>query len=292
MKILLLINFLLAFSVTYSQYDKQSANEDVIEYHNLFDSTMREGVSCYRIPAIITAPNADLLVAIDERVPSCRDLKWSKDINIVVRRSSDTGNTWSEIETVVDYPYGQSASDPSMIVDQVTGEIFLFFNFMDLDNEKDVYYLKVVRSRDNGRSWSSPIDITSQITKPEWNNDFKFITSGRGIQTSTGKLLHTLVNLENHLHLFESDDHGKTWSLIDTPIIPANESKVVELADGSWMINSRIEGGGLRFVHTSSDQGKSWISRPDSSLCVLANGDIGLFFESDDYKENVLSALH
>ncbi|CAN5287674.1 hypothetical protein BH20BAC1_BH20BAC1_27310 [soil metagenome] len=63
-----------------------------------------------------------------------------------------------------------------MIVDKVTGEIFLFFNFMDLDNVKDMYYLKVVRSPDNGKSWSLPVDITSQITDPEWHADFKFMT--------------------------------------------------------------------------------------------------------------------
>jgi len=60
--------------------------------------------------------------------------------------------------------------------------------------------------------------LTSQITKSEWHNDFKFITSGRGIKTSSGKLIHTLVNLENGLHLFGSDDHGESWYLIDVPI--------------------------------------------------------------------------
>ena len=45
-------------------------------------------VSCYRIPAITTAPDGSLIAAIDERVPSCGDLKWSRDINIVIRRST------------------------------------------------------------------------------------------------------------------------------------------------------------------------------------------------------------
>ena len=117
------------------------------------------------------------------------------------------------------------------------------------------YYLHLVRSKDNGKSWSEPEDITSQITLPEWHNDFKFITSGRGIQTRSGKLLHTLVNLNYGLHLFGSDDHGKTWFLIQTAIKPGDESKVVELADSSWMINSRVNGSGLRYVHTSANEG-------------------------------------
>lgn len=337
--------FLLIITASYSQ--------SALKFENLFSAENKENVSCYRIPSIITAPNGDLIVAIDERVPSCGDLKWSKDINIVMRRSADNGETWSDIEMIVDYPLGQSASDPSMIVDDITNEIFLFFNYMDLDKEKDVYYLKFVKSDDNGRTWGSPVDITSQISKPAWHADFKFITSGRGIQTRSGKLLHTLVNLENGLHIFGSDDHGENWYLIDTPIVPANESKIVELADGSWMINSRLNGQGYRQVHTSVDEGKTWISKADttlvdpgcnasiirytsvvdgddrnrllfanakmkkgrknmtvrisydegkswsngktvygggsaySSLSVLPNGEIGLFFEKDDYTENV-----
>ena len=102
----------------------------VAEYQDLFNNTMHAGVACYRIPAIVTAPNGDLVVAIDERVPSCSDLGRNKDINIVMRRSSDDGKTWSEIETVVDYPHGKSASDPSMIVDEVTDKIFLFYNYI------------------------------------------------------------------------------------------------------------------------------------------------------------------
>jgi sialidase-1 len=244
-----------------------------------------------------------------------------------------------------------------MIVDRVTGEIFLFFNFMDLNLEKDVYYFKVIKSSDNGKTWSSPEDITSQITKPDWRSNFKFITSGKGIQTSSGKLLHTIVNLEKGLFVYGSNDHGETWYLIDTPIIPGDESKIVEMADGTWMINSRINGKGIRFVHTSDDEGKTWFSKPDSSLidpgcnasiirytsvkdgadmnrlifsnakmkddrfnmtvrisydegetwsagktiysgssaysslCVLANGDIGLLFEKDNYNDNVFTSF-
>ena len=315
---------------------------------------MEEGVSCYRIPALITAPNGDLVAAIDQRVPSCGDLKWSQDINIIMRRSTDNGATWSPIETVVDYPLGQSASDPSMVVDTITGEIFLFYNYMNLEKEKDIYYLHVLKSSDNGKSWSAPQDITAQITKPEWHKDFKFVTSGSGIQTSTGKLLHCLVNLNNGMHVFGSDNHGKSWYLIDTPIRPADESKIIELSDGSWMINSRSnDKKGIRYVHISNDEGTTWtttaasqlqdpgcnasilrytskeiggvrgpllfananatdarknmtvkVSYDDgktwsrgktiyegssaySDLTLLNNGDIGLFFEKDDYSQNV-----
>jgi len=336
----------------FGQEDLPKFSEGLEQMHDLFNASENPGIACYRIPAIVTATNGDLVVAIDERVPSCNDLRGSRDINIVIRRSQDHGHSWTEIERVADFPDGKSASDPSMIVDRETGEIFLFYNYMDLDKEKDVYYLHVLKSKDHGKSWSEARDITSQISKESWHKDFKFITSGRGIQTSTGTLLHCMVNLDHGMHLFASDDHGLSWYLIDTPIKPANESKVVELADGKWMVNSRTNGKGKRFVHISNDRGKTWESKASpelidpgcngsiirytsvreghdknrllfanakskkhrvnltvrisydegrtwtegktiypggsaySSLTVLQNGQIGLFFEKDFYTEN------
>ena len=268
MKRKLLLWGLLFLALLYSaaQSNEPKLAEGLIETHDLFNTSMNPEVSCYRIPALVTATNGDLVVAIDERVPSCHDLRGSNDINIVIRRSQNRGKSWSEIEKIVDFPLGKSTSDPSMIVDQLTGEIFLFYNYMDLEKEKDIYYLHVIKSSDNGLSWSEAEDITSQIAKAEWHKDFKFITSGRGIQTTNGKLLHCMVNLDHGLHLFGSDDHGKTWHLIDTPLKPGNESKVVELDDGRWMVNCRANGKGKRFVHTSSDQGKSWSTRPEPEL--------------------------
>ena len=265
-KILLYFVLVLLFSNSYTQNEFIKNNYDSLKFISLFNRKLKDSVSCFRIPAIVKAKNSDLIVAIDERVPSCGDLKWNNDINIVIRQSKDNGNIWSEIKTIIDYPVGESASDPSMIVDNLTGEIFLFFNYMNHNKEKDTYYLKVIKSKDNGLSWSQPEDITSQITKPEWHYNFKFITSGGGIQTNSGKLINTLVNLEKGLYIFYSNNHGNSWNLIDNAIYPADESKIVELADGSWMVNSRLNSGGLRYVHLSKDEGRTWSSRPDSNL--------------------------
>lgn len=259
---LLLICFVI-FATELSAQDQK--NDQQFEFTNLFNGEDVDD-GCYRIPALITASNGDLIAAIDERIQNCGDLRSNRDINLVIRRSSDNGKTWSDIETVVDYPIGQSASDPSMILDEQTGTIWMFFNYMDLDNEKDIYYLKAISSSDNGKTWSEPVDITSQITKPDWHDDFKFITSGRGIQTSDGTLLHTLVNLDEGVFIFGSRDHGDSWFFIDSSIKPADESKIVELPDGIWMVNSRVADIGMRYVHTSKNRGETWNSQADSTL--------------------------
>jgi sialidase-1 len=263
---LLSVSFLVLCLLSLAQTAEPKMAEGLIQVHDLFNASANEKVSCYRIPSLVTAVNGDLIAAIDERVPSCQDLRGSRDINIVIRRSENNGQRWSDISTIVDFPDGKSASDPSMIVDRETGDIFLFYNYMDLDLEKDVYYLHVIKSENHGRSWSDPVDITSQISLPEWHKDFKFITSGRGIQTSAGTLLHCLVNLDHGLHLFGSNNHGASWYLIDTALKPGNESKVVELSDGRWMVNSRANGKGMRYVHVSPDKGLTWKTRPEPAL--------------------------
>lgn len=321
-------------------------NSQNFQFQNLFDASISQNIACYRIPSLISTNNEVLIAAIDERNKSCSDLKWNRDINIVIRKSNDQGKTWSKIEKIIDFPIGQSASDPSMIVDRFTNEIFLFFNYMDLDNAKDVYRFMLIKSLDDGESWSKPIDITNQITKKEWANDFMFITSGRGTQTKEGTLLHCLVNLNNGTHVFGSNDHGKNWFLFGNALKPGDESKIVELNNGNWLVNSRVNSNGFRYSHLSKnngltwesyknndlidpgcnasilnyddnfllfsnahnsssrknlsislskDSGKNWIKNKTiysgesaySSMIKLKNGDIGLFFEKDNYTKNV-----
>ena len=237
-----------------------------------------EGVktAVYRIPALCTAPNGDLVAVCDARHEGGGDLNHAKPINIAVRRSSDGGVTWTEPVFTWKWKWTEdehwAGSDPSLVVDAKAKKIFLFYNVWESKKRHGVFQFYVQESSDNGRTWSKPRDISKDIAFPEWpfgkrdrEGGFIFITSGSGIQAKDGMLLHTIVHVNDGNALFGSDDHGRTWKPFGKPVKNGDECKVVELSDGSWMINSRWRGGG-RQIHVTKDRGKTWESRYDTTL--------------------------
>ena len=234
------------------------------------------GIAVYRIPALCTAPNGDLVAACDARKEGGGDLNHAKPINISIRRSSDDGRTWTDAVNSWTWPWSAeerwAGSDPSFIVDRQAGKIFLFYNVWESVKQRGIYQFYVQESADNGATWSAPRNITKDIAFPAWPfgkpdnaGGFIFITSGSGIQTKSGTLLHTIVHVNDGNALFGSDDHGRTWKAMGNPVKNGDECKVVELSDGAWMINSRWRGGG-RQIHVTRDGGRTWQSRYDTTL--------------------------
>lgn len=231
------------------------------------------GIKSYRIPALCTAPNGDLVAVCDARTNHAGDLNTVQPINISCRRSTDGGATWSDPVNTWTWHWGDDAkwagSDPSLIVDSKAKKIFLFYNVWECVKQHGVYQFYVQESSDNGLTWSKPRDISKDIAFPGWpfgaKNGFIFLTSGSGTQTKDGTLLHTVVHVGDGNALFGSEDHGKTWKAFGSPVRCGDECKVVELSDGSWMINSRWRGGG-RQIHVTKDRGRTWESRYDAAL--------------------------
>ena len=236
------------------------------------------GSKYFRIPAIITAKNGDLLAVIDARRNTTRDLQHTRNIDIAFKRSSDNGQTWSDIDFITNFPDGEVGSDASLVMERETGKILCFYNYLDHDTKFNKsrpsktavnyrYFLQT--SDDHGKTWSQPRDIRDEILQDHLTRrDFVFVTSGRGMQTRSGLIIHTVVHVGKAGYLFGSSDQGKTWGALKkaSPFSPANESKFVELSDGTWMINARVNGSGYRYVHRSTDQGKSWISKKETNL--------------------------
>ncbi|ODM50960.1 sialidase family protein [Elizabethkingia meningoseptica] len=232
----------------------------------LFTSKQQNKVSCYRIPSLVTTPNGSLIAAADERIPSCADLNNNTDINIVIRISHDKGKTWSPAKRIIDFPEKESASDVSMVTDHITKEVFLFYNYMNLAVSKTQYRFQYIKSGDNGKTWSKPVDITNEIAPEEWRNDFKFITSGRGFQTKEGWILNTMVRLHDGVYVFGSKDHGKSWFRNSAVAEKADETNIVELPNGNWFLNARVQNLGFRKFYISENKGKDWTSYTEKQL--------------------------
>ena len=235
----------------------------------------------YRIPAITTAPNGDLLISYDER-PKDNGNGGSDAPNpnhIVQRRSTDGGKTWSAptyIHQGTETGKKVGYSDPSYVVDHQTGTIFNFHvksydqgwggsqAGTDPDN-RGIIQAEVSTSTDNGWTWTHRT-ITADITKDNpWTA--RFAASGQGIQIQHGPhagrlvqqyTIRTAGGAVQAVSVY-SDDHGKTWQA-GTPIgTGMDENKVVELSDGSLMLNSRAsDGSGFRKVARSTDGGQTW----------------------------------
>ena len=240
----------------------------------------------YRIPAITTAPNGDLLVAYDER-PKDNGNQGSDAPNpnhIVQLRSTDGGKTWSAptyIHQGTETGQKVGYSDPSYVVDYQTGTIFNFHvksydqgwggSRAGTDPEnRGIIQAEVSTSTDNGWTWTHRT-ITADITKDNpWTA--RFAASGQGIQIQHGPhagrlvqqyTIRTAGGAVQAVSVY-SDDHGKTWQAGQPTGTGMDENKVVELSDGSLMLNSRAsDGSGFRKVARSTDGGQTW-SEPAS----------------------------
>lgn len=236
-------------------------------------------INTYRIPALCLAPDGKTLVAAcDAREDHVQDLNRKggpgqdyQRINIAIRTSKDGGKVWTPSTYSHEWKWDSeekwAGSDPSFIVDAKNKKIFLFYNVAEYVKEAGIYKQYVQVSTDNGKTWGEPRDITADIRPSTWpKNGFVFITSGSGMQTKDGVLLHTQVWVGKQVSLFGSEDGGETWKAYGKPTKePGDECKVVELSNGGLMINSR-KSAGAREIFESKDGGETWEHWTDSKL--------------------------
>ena len=117
----------------------------------------------------------------------------------------------------------------------------------------------LMHSNDEGATWAGPANLTKSVNQREWNRIIP--GPGVGIQLRSGRLMipcNHVVGRMNTDHVIYSDDHGKSWRLGGSTEGKTDEDQIVELADGTLMLNIRNyrEKGPSRHL---SEQGR----RPD-----------------------------
>ena len=241
-----------------------------------FDQTSNTG---YRIPSIIRTKNGRLLAFCERR----EGLHDHAKNDMVLRRSDDEGATWSDLHVLADEG-NDSLNDPRAVALD-DGRILLKYKryprgyharksahteMADTGYEGPRTCRSYqMESTDEGRTWTTPVEITRQIRRPEM---VSCGSPGIGIQLQNGKHrgrivfpLYQTLPLGDNKRTWKtcavfSDDSGKTWQRgenIDEggTMGISNEAQLVELSDGSIMISARNQEGNRRKLAVSRDGG-------------------------------------
>lgn len=98
------------------------ASEPLFETTLVFPATPNNKPN-YRIPAIIQAPNGDVLIIAEKRNDGIGDIG---NHDIVLKRSGDQGRTWSREQVIFD-DGDRTCTDLTVGLDRSNGKLWLFF---------------------------------------------------------------------------------------------------------------------------------------------------------------------
>lgn len=237
-----------------------------------------DGAAAYRIPGLVTTSRGTLLAVYDVRHNSSKDLQ--QHIDIGLSRSTDGGRTWQRMRLPLSFagegslPAAQNGvGDPSILYDHTTHRAWVvaawchgmgygmaWFNSAQGMDAGATGQLVLAYSDDDGKTWSSPVNITSQVKRPEWY--FLLQGPGRGITMRDGTLVFPTQYIDAdrmpHSAIMYSRDGGRTWHMHEGPRTDTTEAQVAELPDGSLMLNMRDNRGGSRAVAVTTDLGATW----------------------------------
>ena len=281
----------------------------------------------FRIPAMVATNKGTLLGVYDMRYTSRRDLQGHMDIGL--SRSTDGGNNWARPVSIMDMKkYGDlpedqnGCSDPNILVDRTTGEIFVSavwthgkpgtHQWRGKGSEPGYSINKssqfmIVRSIDDGLTWSTPENWTNKLKDPKWH--LFAPAPGNGITLSNGTLVMPTQGRDAvgrpFSNLMWSEDHGKNWTLSEHARDNTTECAVVELSNGSLMLNMRDNRNRSdksktngRAVSVTRDMGTSWTVHSSDHgalpepVCMaslishdLPDGRRALFFSNPNSKQ-------
>jgi sialidase-1 len=244
------------------------------------------GYEIYRIPGLVVTAKGTLLAYAEARRSGSAD--WGA-IDIALRRSTDGGKTWSPQQVIANVagektknpvgpaqrsgdPEAVTYNNPIAIADPKTGAVHFLFCLEYLR----AFYM---RSDDDGRTFSEPVEITSAFEGFRAGYDWKVIATGpgHGIQLKNGRLVVPVwlaLGTGGNAHrpsvasTIYSDDAGATWHAGEIAVpntevwVNASETVAEQLADGRVMLNVRTESKANRRLITSSADGATGWSVP------------------------------
>jgi sialidase-1 len=256
-----------------------------------------------------------LLAVYDMRRREGRDLQ--EDIDIGLSRSTDGGQTWEEPRVIMDMgTFGglpqelNGCSDPGIIVDRQTGEIFCFALWMHgkpgkhqwVDDGSEPGFeigkaaqFMMVRSTDDGLTWTPPENLTKTLKQESW---WLFAPSPQaGISLTDGTLVMPVQGrtgrepLATFATVMVSRDHGRSWQVGKPSYSGGNECQAAELSDGSIMLNIRNDHERYRAVVVTKDLGQSWQDHPTSRTTLIepnCNGSLLRFVRRNGQSDRPL----
>lgn len=255
-----------------------------------------DNIDTYRIPGLATTNNGTLIAVYDIRRNNATDLQ--EDVDIGMSRSTDSGKTWEPMNVIMDMeewgglPNEENGiGDPAVLVDRQTNTIWVaavwahghpgkrnWWASRQGMTPKETSQFMLVKSEDDGLTWSEEINITKQLKDPKWH--LLLEGPGKGITLKDGTLVFPVQykdeNEMPHSTIIGSKDHGKTWTIGTGVKENTTEAQVIECNDGSLMLNMRdnrnrtdaSETNG-RSVYTSKDLGKTWVKHNTSRTNAL-----------------------
>ena len=290
------------FAATYGKWEKNHANyligtrftmgeldHKATQIPELID-VFKQGEDAYntfRIPALWQTQSGVLLAFAEGR-----ESKSDHAANdIVLKRSMDKGNSWGPLMVVAEQG-DDCLNNPMIVQDRNSGKLILMYQKYPLGYhesrvgvgyDSDTICRSYIQySEDDGVSWTAATEITRMVKRPTW------VTSiaggpGRGIQLSKGAYKDRIIMPFNQgppphwmVYAVYSDDGGLTWEYGEVAFEKdpgrGNEVQMVELSDGSVMLNSRSAGGKkLRKTAISVDGGVNWTGLKDDLNLVDPN---------------------
>ncbi len=265
----------------------------------------QDNCDTYRIPGLVTTGKGTLIAVYDNRYNNSKDLQ--EDIDVGMSRSTDGGQSWEPMRVIMDLgEWGgrpqrlNGVGDPAVLYDHTTGTIWVAALWISGFNEKDMLWwaskpgmkpnetgqFRLVKSTDDGLTWSDPINITEQIKDPAWQ--LLFQGPGAGITLADGTLVFAAQFKTDtgskaldggqytcHSTIVYSQDGGQSWHIGTGAKPNTTEAQVVQLSDGGLMLNMRDDlnrrakdDTNGRAVSVTHDLGQTWTMHPTSNSAL------------------------